>query len=232
VKGPLVEKPGADKGVLLPYSSTGVVAWESAPQSLPEMVKLLEKKDFKSSEIWDILFGMRVGLCVDINRTVHKKSVESEGIALPLLNLTLSMVAGSSSPTQEVLDLAGSKPHTETLGFTNFAAMAAVTWEKKERRLIALSSQFGSMVIPEPKVEKKFEKESRIYLLPIEYAGVKPEKLITPRVAFVAHADTPFTACAVGCLIPKEGSGLGQWQLRRFGTKPKEQVPEAAFQDK
>ncbi|KAF9480197.1 hypothetical protein BDN70DRAFT_877952 [Pholiota conissans] len=209
-------KPGAERGILLPYRSTGVVKWESPPQGLPEMVKLLRKHGFRNSEIWDLVFGMRVGLCVDINRTVNKKNLDTddEGIAEPMLNLMIMMSDGSCFTSQEILDLGGEKPQTETLGFTNFSAMAAYIW-KKDQRLIALSSQGGTIVVPEENAEKKYV-GSRIHVLPIEYGGVRTKGLVTPLVAFVAHADTPFQANKVGVLIQKRGTSLGSWQVRRI----------------
>ncbi|KDR86144.1 hypothetical protein GALMADRAFT_235381 [Galerina marginata CBS 339.88] len=214
--GPIAAKPGADKGILLPYRSTGVVRWESLPQRLPEMVKLLRTRSFKNSEIWDLVFGMRIGLCVDINRNVNKKTLEAddEGIAGPLLDLAMMMMEGSCSTSQDILDLAGEKPQTETLGFSNFSAMAAYIW-KKDQNLIALTSQGGTIVIPENSTERKYV-GSRIHLLPFEYGGIKTQGLITPLVAFVSRADAPFKASTVGVLIQKRGSSFGSWQVRRM----------------
>lgn len=214
-------KPGAERGILLPYRSSGVVTWESSPQSLPEMVKILAERGHKESEIWDLIFGIRVGLCVDINRTVHNRTLsdsESEGISVPLLRLTLAMVDGSCTITQDLLDIRGDKPFTPNLGFTNFAAMAAYTWEKGGR-LTAISSLGGTLVVPEHSKKSGGSGPSRIHVLPIRYAGIECEDLVSPRVAFVARGDTPFHASAVGVMIQKQNKGLGSWQVRRIGSQ-------------
>ncbi|XP_024361351.1 uncharacterized protein [Physcomitrium patens] len=217
----LAVQPGAEKGILLPYRSTGITRWESTPQSLPEMVKTLATRGYNEAEIWDLIFGMRVGLYVDIDLRVRGSHSELAGISIPLLNLTLAMVDGSTLMTQSILDIRGMYAHSPFYGFTTFAAIAAHTW--KGWLLIAMSSQGGTIVVP--KYKKFGTSPARICILPIEYVGQKANPCgiyASPRVAFVHHCGehdgyTQFCASAMGIMIQNKRGGLGTWQYRRIG---------------
>lgn len=217
----LAVQPGAEKGILLPYMSTGIVEWESAPQTLPEMVKILATRGYNEAEIWDLIFGMRVGLYVDIDLKLRGSHSEPADISFALLRLTLAMVDGSTRISQDILDLRGIYAHSSYYGFTTFAAMAAHTW--KGWLLTAMSSQGGTVVVPKNK--NSGTNPARICILPIEYVGQKASPCGTyasPRVAFVYHGgkhagNTRFRASAMGIMIQNKHCGLGTWQYRRIG---------------
>jgi hypothetical protein len=90
------------------------------------MVQTLRARKYNDGEIWDLLFGIGVGLCADINRAVG--ITETSDISTPMLNSVLMMISGYLSITKDILDPRGDKPFTPNLGFTNYASMAPQTW--------------------------------------------------------------------------------------------------------
>lgn len=196
-------------GVILPFRSTGVVRWESESQSVADMVQTLRSRKYSDGEIWDLLFGIRVGLCVDINRAVG--ITETSDISTPMLNSVLMMISGYLSITKDILDLRGDKPFTPNLGFTNYASMAAQTW--RDSKLIALESQGGIVVVPEIS-----EGSKRIYMLPIKPVKeeIRSSSRGSIRFAFVARDCDRFSTSATGLMVQTGGAGSGKWQLRRI----------------
>jgi hypothetical protein len=173
------------------------------------MVQTLRARKYSDGEIWDLLFGIGVGLCAGINRAVG--ITETSDISTPMLNSVLMMISGYLSITKDILDLRGDKPFTPNLGFTNYASMAPQTW--RDSKLIALESQGGIVVVPQIS-----EGAKRIHMLPIKPVKeeIRSSARGSIRFAFVARDCDRFCASATGLMIQTGGAGTGKWQLRRI----------------
>lgn len=189
---------GGEKGIPIPHRSTGVVRWQSLPQEVKETVKTLQERGHSSADIWNLLFGLQVGLAADVNRAVG-----ASDISVPLLTLATWFVDGYRD-AEEMLDMVGEKPFTPGIGFTSFAAIAAKVW--RQARLVIMSSQGGTTVVP----ENSGTGQARIHKLPIEsQPGVC--------LALVVYDNTRSRVTATGLMIETKHAGSGAWQLTRFG---------------
>jgi len=102
ISSPVPRFEGADNGLLLPYRSTGVVRFHSSPSSISNTVTQLRQLEHTAEEIWDLLFGLRVGLMADI-----LKSVSNDGIAESALRLALLLINGEAPRDSRLSDMAG-----------------------------------------------------------------------------------------------------------------------------
>lgn len=148
-------RPSGNKGVLLLHRSTGVVSFKSPPLSLQDTVRILEQRGHNSSEIWDMIFGLQVGLAADI------ESIVGIGFSKLLLDCALRMIDGSLKIGASHIDMPGILPFTKGISFMNYSAIAAQAWIRKP--LVIMVSQGGTVVVP----EHVGEGTSRIHKLPI-----------------------------------------------------------------
>ena len=190
--------PG-DFGVCIPHRSTGVVNWKSQPESIQGIIAALQKLSFGAEEIWNLLFGLHVGLACDID-----KAAGGQGLAQPLLTLATGYINGTlEMDNSGVDDLVGDKPYTRGYGFTSYAAMAAKVW--KDAQLVLMRSQGGMAVVR----AHSGTGQARLHKLPVE-------RQRGTCLCLVVHDNTKYRASAVGVMVENEHVGSGSWQLTRF----------------
>lgn len=197
---------GAQDGVLIHYRSTGVIRSVSAPMSLRETVNVLIARRYTTAEIWDMLFGVRVGLAEDIS-----SALSNDDISGALVGYLVEVLSGAAKLDGSTSDMAGSHPYTAGYAFTNYVAIAATSW-RSGMELIVVVNQGGTTVLPASCGLSETSKQApaRLYELPVECGRTKKRKFV-----FVAHDDTHLQARATGVLVVSEHSGTGSWQLRR-----------------
>ncbi|CCM05396.1 uncharacterized protein FIBRA_07612 [Fibroporia radiculosa] len=188
---------GDSDGVSIPHRSIGVVRWQSDPLPVREAIPTLEKRGHNSDEIWDLIFGMQVGLASDMDRVTG-----GSGISRPLLSLTVAYLEGTAA---EFNDHVGERPFTPGIGFTNYASMAAKVWQ--ETKLIILCSQGGTTVVRENGGSGK----ARIHKLPIISEGGVP-------LGLVVYDNNRYNTEGIGVVLEIKGTGHGAWQLTAFSA--------------
>ncbi|KAF8134299.1 heterokaryon incompatibility protein-domain-containing protein [Boletus edulis] len=202
VKIPKVLSPvrGGEFGVCIPHRSTGVVRCQSNPEGIRGTIKILQNMSYSPEEIWNLLFGMHVGLASDIDQAAG-----GSGLAQPLLTLTSGYIDGTLDASSITNDMVGEKPYTKGYGFTSYALMATKVW--KDARLCVMQSQGGTTVVP---VGIGLG-QARIHKLPLESHSTRNTHL-----CLVVHDNARYKVSAVGVMIEKEHTGSGAWQLTRF----------------
>ncbi|KAF9236121.1 heterokaryon incompatibility protein-domain-containing protein, partial [Melanogaster broomeanus] len=189
---------GADFGVCIPHRSTGVVRWQSQPEGIQGTIKTLQKLSYGPEEIWNLLFGLHVGLACDIDRAAG-----GSGLAQALLNLATGYIDGTLQLEDSVDDLVGEKPYTRGYGFTAYASMAAKVWNNAQ--LIVMRSQGGTTVVR----TNSETGQARLHKLPVEsYRGTC--------LCLVVHDNTRSRASAMGVMVENDKAGSGSWQVTRF----------------
>ncbi|KAF4577430.1 hypothetical protein EYR36_005418 [Pleurotus pulmonarius] len=133
---------GAQDGVLIHYRSTGVVRSVSASMSLRETVNALVARRYTTAEIWDMLFGLRVGLAEDIS-----SELSNEDISGALVGYLVEVLSGAAKLDGSTSDMAGSYPYTAGYAFTNYVAIAATSW-RSDTELVVVVNQNGATVLP------------------------------------------------------------------------------------
>ena len=199
IKIPQMTSPirGGDFGVCIPHRSTGVVRQQSNPEGIQRTIKILQDLSYSPEEIWNLLFGMHVGLASDIDRAAG-----GSGLAQSLLTLTSGYIDGTLDPSSSTDDMVGEKPYTRGYGLTSYASMAAKVW--KDTRLCVMQSQGGTTVVPAGIKSG----QARIHKLPVESHSTRDACL-----CLVVHDNTRYQVSAVGVMIERAHAGSGAWQL-------------------
>lgn len=192
------------KGMILPHRSLGVARFKSPPLSLAKARELLKQRELDDREVWDTIFGMRVGFVDDI-----EDAIGTGGFSRLLFDTTLMILDGSLPVTQDLSDMPGLLSHTTGISYTNYSIMAAKLW--RDKQLVILECQAGITTVP----SHKGEGNCRIHKLPYELKqGV--------HVVMVVYDNTRHHSSGIGLLIQKSHTGLGSWQLTRFGSESKD----------
>ncbi|KAF9222171.1 hypothetical protein BS17DRAFT_783934 [Gyrodon lividus] len=187
---------GGDFGVCIPHRSTGVVRWQSQPEGIQGTIQTLQKLSYGPEKIWNLLFGLHVGLACDVD-----KAAGGSGLAQALLNLATGYIDGTFENSDD--DLVGDKPYTRGYGFTAYASMAAKVW--KNAQLVVMRSQGGTTVVR----TNNGTGQARLHKLPVEsYRGTC--------LCLVVHDNAKSRASAIGVMVENEHAGSGPWQLTRF----------------
>ncbi|KAF8836484.1 hypothetical protein BDN67DRAFT_974112 [Paxillus ammoniavirescens] len=187
---------GGDLGVCIPHRSTGVVRWQSQPEGIQGTIQMLQKLSYGADEIWNLLFGLHVGLACDVDRAAG-----GSGLAQALLNLATGYIDGTLEDSVD--DLVGDKPYTRGYGFTAYASMAAKVW--KDAQLVVMRSQGGTTVVR----TNSGIGQARLHKLPVEsHQGTC--------LCLVVHDNSKFQASAIGVMVENEHAGSGSWLLTRF----------------
>ena len=238
----LKEQAGGSKGVLLPFRSYGAIRDHSPYYTLEEAVGTLKKQGFSPAQIWDLIFGLQVGLSSDINQAVLPRDT-FEGapgdISGSLLSCALSMIRGNLKVTNDMMDMKGQMAHTDGIGFMSYSVLAARGWislAKRPRqstssteasndqqaarlRLVIMTSQGATVVAVLDKDDPCLALDTRngiarIFMLPLEPISVTRRDV---GLAFVTYDAARFTVKSSGMGIILPHAGNGKWQLRRFG---------------
>jgi hypothetical protein len=204
----LFQRDGSPIGVLVPYKSTGVIRSQSAPKPIHDIVSHLFDLGHTHAEVWDMLFGIRVGLIEDIC-----KAVENEGIAPAAITGTLTLIKEGRYRT-DVSDLSGDYPWTPGYAFMNFCVPAAEPWLGNDvtPQFVVVSSQGGTAVVPHDPNLSVSSSPGRIYVLPVEPPGKDPSR----RLGFVTIGNEHYRARAATLVLLRTQTGSGSWQLRRI----------------
>lgn len=189
---------GGAIGVCIPHRSTGVVRWQSQLEDIKGIINILQKLSYGPEEIWNLLFGLHVGLACDVDRAVG-----GSGLAQALLNMATGLIDGTLKLGDSVDDLVGDKPYTRGYGFTAYASMAAKVW--RNAQLVVMRSQGGTTVVP----AHNGTGQARLHRLPVEsYRGTC--------LCLVVHDSTKFRVSATGVMVENDHAGSGSWQFTRF----------------
>ncbi|KAG2144407.1 heterokaryon incompatibility protein-domain-containing protein [Suillus bovinus] len=191
---------GGALGVRIPHRSTGVIRWQSQPEDIKGIINMLQKLSYCPEDIWNLLFGLHVGLGCDVDRAVG-----GSGLAQALLNLATGYIDGTIKLDDSVDDLVGEKPYTRGYGFTAYASMAAKVW--RNAQLVVARSQGGTTVVP----THSGTGQARLHRLPVE----SPTRRGTC-LCLVVNDSTKFRASAIGVMVENDHVGSGSWQLTRF----------------
>ncbi|KAI0767467.1 heterokaryon incompatibility protein-domain-containing protein [Fomes fomentarius] len=201
---------GAGVGVTLPYRSTGIIRSVSAPRDFPGTVTYLKELGHPYADIWDMLFGARVGLMHDIIQAVGQID-----IAVPAVNLAVMMHSEGRvyADGSWLADMSGERPFTAGITFASYAVMAADSWTQSSvSDIVVVSSQGGTVVVP---AECGVSVGGRLYVLPIEPSRAGSEGRM---FAFVTSSIALFDVCATAVMIANAASaGRGSWQRRTIG---------------
>ncbi|KAG2149596.1 heterokaryon incompatibility protein-domain-containing protein [Suillus cothurnatus] len=189
---------GGAIGVCIPHRSTGVVRWQSPPEDIKGIINMLQKLSYGPKDIWNLLFGLHVGLACDVDRAVG-----GSGLAQALLDMATGYIDGTLELGDSVDDLVGEKPYTRGYGFTAYASMAAKVW--RNAQLVVMRSQGGTTVVP----THSGTGQARLHRLPVEsHRGTC--------LCVVVHDNTKFRASAIGVMVENDHAGSGSWQFTRF----------------
>jgi hypothetical protein len=189
---------GGAIGVCIPHRSTGVVRWQSPPEDIKGIINMLQKLSYGPKDIWNLLFGLHVGLACDVDRAVG-----GSGLAQALLDMATGYIDGTLELGDSVDDLVGEKPYTRGYGFTAYASMAAKVW--RNAQLVVMRSQGGTTVVP----THSGIGQARLHRLPVEsHRGTC--------LCVVVHDNTKFRASAIGVMVENDHAGSGSWQFTRF----------------
>lgn len=211
----LPELEGAKRGVVVPFRSTGRIRSVSAPLFLSDAVDSLLARDYTREDIWDMLFGVRVGLVKDISVAVGNRPEDSDGDSVPLLNYAIMLINGTAKWGKSTSDMAGERPFTKGITLINYSAMAATAWKGggSPRRLVIAETQGGVAVFLEGCGLSQTSEGARIHELPIQC-----DSQASRRFVFLALGSSRFAVSATGVLVPpKQPTGIGKWQLRKIG---------------
>ncbi|THU88569.1 hypothetical protein K435DRAFT_969446 [Dendrothele bispora CBS 962.96] len=192
-----------NKGVQVPYRSTGIVRWCSPPQNLTDTVTTLEKRGFGKGEVWDMLFGLHIGLAADI-----EAAIGASGMAEVLLRMVLLIESGTFNFNSEYRDMPGTLPYMQGYAFMNYIGTVGQCW--KDTLLVIAESQGGVAVIPANSVDEDRGKKARLHILPVE---LKHQRSV---VIFV-YDEMRFHVSGIGIMVEKQSTGKGSWQSCRFG---------------
>jgi hypothetical protein len=202
----LVPREGSSSGVVLPYKSTGVIRSYSEPKSIHDVVSHLRDLKHSDGEIWDMLFGIRVGLIDDIGN-----EVDNDGIASAALHGALTLIE-QKKPRTDVSDLSGSYPWLSGYTIMNYCVRAAEPFLADDSARFAIVSSQGATAIIPASYAISAGTKSRIYVLPLE--APKDE---SRRIGFITLDGEPFRARAVALVLLNSHAGSGAWQVRMIG---------------
>jgi len=152
--------------------------------------------------MWDMLFGMHIGLVADIEATIG-----ASGMAEVLLRMVLLMESGTFNFSSEYRDMPGRLPYMQGYAFMNYVGMAGQCW--KDTLLVAAESQGGTAVVP-ANVDEDISKKARLHILPVELSQQRS-------IVILVYDETRFHVSGIGIMIEKQGTGRGTWQSCRFG---------------
>ncbi|KAF9459407.1 heterokaryon incompatibility protein-domain-containing protein [Collybia nuda] len=213
----LSELGGAESGVMVPFKSTGVVRSVSSPLTLSKTVETLLGRGYTRGDIWDMLFGIRVGLARDISVAVGSTPdpEASDANAAPLLNYAVMLINGTATWGKDTSDMAGERPFTKGITLINYGAMAATAWKRwgSTGQLVIAETQGGVAVFLADCGLLRESEGARIHELPIQC-----DSHVNRKFVFVALKSSRFSVSATGILVPpKRAAGMGAWQLRKIG---------------
>ncbi|KIJ36246.1 hypothetical protein M422DRAFT_51160 [Sphaerobolus stellatus SS14] len=161
--------------------------------------RVLKQRNLDDREIWDTIFGLQVGVVDDI-----EAAIDTGGFAKLLFDTILKIFNGSLKISQDLSDMPGKLSHTAGISYTNYSIMAAKLW--RDTQLIVVKCQAGVTVVP----DHPGEGNCRLHKLPIEFKkGV--------HVVMVVYGSTRYHSSGIGVLVQKVHTGLGSWQMTKFG---------------
>ena len=202
----LQQKAGADVGVTIPYRSTGIVQTQSPPMHIADAVAYLHGLGHTDAEVWDMLFGARVGFMADVGQAVG-----NDGIAAAAVNCALCIIQGIAA--RDLSDMSGWYPYTSGYSFTNYSVMAAEWWKRSGfTHLVVASSQGGTMAVPTD--HDGLPRADRMYILPVSPSSIMSQGRM---LVFFTTANSPFGARGTTVMVAKARSSSGGWQTRMIG---------------
>ncbi|KAI0369059.1 hypothetical protein BV20DRAFT_1053574 [Pilatotrama ljubarskyi] len=195
-------------GVALPVRYAGAVEWQSAPLSLPETVQYLRQRRRAPAEIWDLLFGMSVGLMAEITT-----ALEDPEIAGPMLEFALLLIDArehaANGTYRTSTDLVATK---HRLAYLQYATLAQRPWFRRSLgRLVVISCRAGEAVLRAERAPSTGA-GAIVFLLPVESSGgaARERSLVV-----VSSQPEPLRVHATALLVRSPAVALDeQWEVR------------------
>ncbi|KAI0371988.1 hypothetical protein BV20DRAFT_1112273 [Pilatotrama ljubarskyi] len=195
-------------GVAVPVRYAGVVEWQTAPLSLPVTVQYLRQRGRAPAEIWDLLFGMSVGLMAEI-----ATALEDPEIAGPMLDYALLLIDAREQVVNRTYRTSTNLVATKRrLAYLQYATMAQRAWFRRSPgRLVVISCRAGEAVLRAERASSTGA-GARVFLLPIEPSGGAARER---SIVVVSSQSEPLRVHATALLVRRPAVALDeQWEVR------------------